>query len=251
MKLASKLLVSLGKRSGQIVSRQDLSRLASPSHLSTGLNRLVGEGRLVRLGEGLYAKAHPDQDGKGRLVAGPLDLAREIFAKLGVPIHDLKQDVFEGRPVLWVDAGNHRVERKLNIGGAAVRYMKPQLGSAGLLTLPMDPDALPTRGVRRFVERFAKAHGVRHVRTGLDDYAEAVTRAAGDEVKLDPTGKLLIALKKKDLINGSQLARLMTNHMRELSSVRSVRGLRKRRLSAKRGAPEGSRGNQGPGTPVL
>jgi hypothetical protein len=82
-------------------------------------------------------------------------------------------------------------------------------------TMPDDVDALPTANVSAFVEHYANAHGIRSVRTGLDDYAEAVTRASGDDVQLDATGKLLVALKKNRLINGRQLARLMTNHMRE------------------------------------
>ena len=89
--------------------------------------------------------------------------------------------------------------------------------------LPSDLDALPTKDVKHYVERFARVHGVQYTRTGLDDYAETITRAAGDDVKLDTTGKLLVALKKNELINGRQLARLMTNHMREVKGVRPVR----------------------------
>ena len=98
--------------------------------------------------------------------------------------------------------------------------------------LTLDLDAMPTKGVSRFIERFARAHGISYVRTGLDDYAEAVTRTAGDDVVLDATGKLLATLKKKNLINGRQLARLMTNHTREMKRVRSIRRLRKRGISA-------------------
>ncbi len=232
MKLANKLLVSLSKRSGHVIMRHELSRLASPSHLSAGLSQLVYEGRLVRLGEGLYAKSRPDQDGRGQLLVGAVDLVREVFAKLGIPIQTVKQDMDDGRPVLWVDAGNRRVERKLEIAGMVVRYMRYSAESKELGALPTNLDALPTRHVKRFVERFAKAHGMHYVRTGLDEYAEAVTRAAGDEVKLDSVGKLLVVLKKNNLINGSQLARLMTNHMREVRSVRSVRRLRERGVPA-------------------
>jgi hypothetical protein len=86
--------------------------------------------------------------------------------------------------------------------------------------LPSDLDALPTKDVKLYVERFAQVHGIQYTRTKLDDYAEAITRTAGDDVKLDSTGKLLVALKKNELINGRQLARLMTNHMREVKGVR-------------------------------
>ncbi|MFT3815643.1 MAG: hypothetical protein QM740_20140 [Acidovorax sp.] len=232
MKLESKLLVSLGKRSGNVVQRRELAELASPSHLSEAIGQLLHSGRLVRLGAGLYAKARPDERGKGQPLADPVHLVREVFEKLGVPLRMVKLEREEGHAVLLVDPGTQRVARKLDIGGTPVRYVKRPTSAATPQGIPLDLDALPTRGVSRFVERFARAHGIAHVRTGLDDYAEAVTRTAGDDVVLDATGKLLAALKNKQLINGRQAARLMTNHMREVGRVRSVRRLRKRGLSA-------------------
>ncbi|AEF88809.1 hypothetical protein DelCs14_1783 [Delftia sp. Cs1-4] len=233
MKLGSKLLVSLGKRSGNVVQRRELAEIASASHLSEAIGRLVEAGRLVRLGAGFYAKARPDNEGKGRPLAGPVDLVREVFEKLGVPLRTVSLVTEDGHLVLLVDPGGQRIARKLDIAGTPVRYVKGTARRrAADDVMPLDPDALPTKGVSRFVERFARAHGIAHLRTGLDDYAEAVTRTAGDDVVLDATGKLLAALKKKDLINGRQLARLMTNHMREVKHVRSVRRLRKRGLSA-------------------
>lgn len=234
MKLESKLLVSLGKRTGNVVQRSELAALASASHLSGAINRLVDSGRLVRLGAGVYAKAQPDGDGKGRPLAGPVELVREVFAKLDVPLHDVRLGADAGHPVLWVEPAGQRVQRKLEIAGVPVLYVRKGSSPSPVDALPEDPDALPTQGVSRYVERFAKAHGIAHVRTRLDDYAESVTRAAGDEVVLDATGKLLTLLKKKALISGGQMARLMTNHMREVKRVRSVRRLRKRGVSAKR-----------------
>ena len=86
-------------------------------------------------------------------------------------------------------------------------------------SLPAELDALPTTQVSEFVRDFALAHDVRFQRTALDDWTEAVTRASGDDVSLDATEKLLVALKKRHLINGRQMARLMTNHMRERKRV--------------------------------
>ncbi|HEY3535991.1 MAG TPA: hypothetical protein VGL01_01015 [Trinickia sp.] len=101
--------------------------------------------------------------------------------------------------------------RKLGWDNIAVRYVgqheRQRTGAA--LRLPSDVDKLPTRSVGRFVERLAQAYGIQYRRSGLDDFAEAVTRAAGDDVELDFTGKLLVALKKQNRINGRQFARLM------------------------------------------
>ena len=85
-----------------------------------------------------------------------------------------------------------------------------------------DIDQLPTEGVGEFIRSFARAHDVAYCRTRLDDWAEAVTRAAGDDIQLDPTEKLLVSLKKLRLINGRQAARLLSNYMDELERVRSV-----------------------------
>jgi hypothetical protein len=80
-------------------------------------------------------------------------------------------------------------------------------------------DALPRKSVSEFIQSFARSRHVQFKRSGLDAWTEAVTRAAGEDIKLDETGKLLVALKKKHLINGRQMARLMTNHIREHQRV--------------------------------
>jgi hypothetical protein len=96
--------------------------------------------------------------------------------------------------------------------------------SARTREMPEDLDLLPTQDVGQYVLDFAMSRNVVQQRTVLDHWAESVTRASGDDVRLDHTGQLLVTLKKANLINGRQLARLMTNHMRE-QKARSERGL--------------------------
>lgn len=185
MKLESKLLVSLAKRTDHIVLRRELAQLGSKSQLTEAIKRLIAAGRLVRLSPGVYAKTIVDSQGELALSAPPDVLAREIQAKTG-----------------------HTS-----------------------IKLPDDVTQLPNTGVGAFVARLAKAYGVVYTRTRLDDFAEAVTRLAGDDERLDATGKLLATLRKQSVINGPQLARLMTNHMREQQdAVRPVRGFPHRRL---------------------
>ena len=86
--------------------------------------------------------------------------------------------------------------------------------------MPDDLNLLPVRYVMQYVERFAAAHQVTFERTRLDDWAEAVTRVAGDDVQLDGTEKLLVALKKKGLISGRQAARLVSNHGKERARLK-------------------------------
>lgn len=233
MNLGSKLQISLSKRSGNIVLRRDLARLASASHLSEALHDLVTDGRLFRLSSGVYAKARPDASGEPQLPASSDVLVREVLDRLGIRFRSVDLVSEAGCDTVLIDAGGQRLSRSFDLGDVTVRYVhSPLEPEEPDEALSDDVDALPTESVRQFVERLARTHHIQHQRTGLDDYAQAVTRAAGDEVELDSTGKLLVALKKKHVINGRQLARLMTNHMREVQDVRSVRGLRKRGLPA-------------------
>lgn len=71
-----------------------------------------------------------------------------------------------------------------------------------------------------FVERFAHAHSVTAKRSRLNDWTEAVSRAAGDDIKLDQVELLLVALIKRDLISGRQAARLLTLYLTEKAVVR-------------------------------
>lgn len=234
MNLDSKLLMSLKKRTGNVVLRRELAGLGSSSHLSAALQHLVANGRLVRLGAGVYAKTSPDPEGDTRFAVGCDMLLREALGKLGVDVLDVTIQHENGRSVCLVDTGTSRISRKLGWDNIRVRYVgqheRPQTGAVP--RLPADVDKLPTQNVGKFVERLAQAYGVQYRRSGLDDFAEAVTRAAGDDVKLDLTGKLLVALKKQDRINGRQFARLMANHIREIKRVRPVRRLRNQGLPA-------------------
>lgn len=83
------------------------------------------------------------------------------------------------------------------------------------MSMPEDLESLPTKGVGAFIEKLAHLHNVSGERTRLNDWAEAVSRAAGDDIRLDYVERLLVALNQQRLINGRQAARLLTNYMRE------------------------------------
>jgi hypothetical protein len=147
--------------------------------------------------------------------SGVQDIAAEVFKKLGRTIKSAKTDSDSSHAVVVIDGGIHRLSRKFKIGHIKIEYSNPKTMFQDLINLPDDLDALPKKNVSDFIHRFAQSRCVTFKRSGLDQWAEAVTRAAGDDVKLDETGKLLVTLKKKHFINGRQMARLMTNHLRE------------------------------------
>jgi hypothetical protein len=78
-----------------------------------------------------------------------------------------------------------------------------------------DLDLLPLRGVAGFVADLAKSHNVVYHRTYTDAWCEAVTRLSDDEVSTDDTADLLVALKRAGVLTAAQMARLLTNHLRE------------------------------------
>jgi hypothetical protein len=87
------------------------------------------------------------------------------------------------------------------------------------MTIPKNVEALPTRKVADYVADLARAYGVHYKRTAVEAWAEAVTRAAGDEVSVDKTGGLLVRLKQRNVLNAAQFTRLLVNHRRERAIV--------------------------------
>ena len=141
-----------------------------------------------------------------------------MFKKLGLSVK-IAAALPEGKQDhIFTDGVSHRLSRKFKIGHTIIEYSSPKT-KVGLISLPADLDTLSRKNVSEFIQPFARSRHVQFKRSGLDAWAEAVTRAAGEDIKLDETGKLLVALKKKQLINGRQMARLMTNHLREHQRV--------------------------------
>lgn len=235
MRLTSKLKISVAKRPGNVVLRRHIASLGSQSQLSEAIKSLMGSGHLVRLGAGIYAKSIPTPQGV-RLVAPPEQLEEELGRRLGVQARLTPAGGGEGSPLFGLNStpssARGASEAFAGYTGGQERRREPR---GATFTLPESLDLLPKEHVREFVERLAKAHGIHYQRTGLDDFAEAVTRLAGDDGSLDDTGKLLATLRKKAVITGRQLARLMTNYMMEQrDDVRPVRGLQQRGLTSQR-----------------
>jgi hypothetical protein len=107
---------------------------------------------------------------------------------------------------------------------------------ASPITVPTDLDQLPKKKVQQFVSLVAQSHKIVSSQSRLDAWAEAVTRAAGDSVKLDQFGQTLLALYKAQLINGKQMSRLMSNYMLEKKSSDSLRPKRHKLVPSTRGS---------------
>ncbi len=69
--------------------------------------------------------------------------------------------------------------------------------------------------VRDYIHRLAAQHHLRHVRTDLDEWCEAVTSHSGDDVVLDETELLILELKRAGLVVGVDGTRLHAAYLRE------------------------------------
>lgn len=219
MKVLDRLRISIGRRRDEVVLRSELADLCSPSQLTNALDKLLKEGTLMRVSSGVYAKRKKSAEDSAQSPSKTKDLALEIFKKLGLNIEISRAESDADREVVVIDGGRHRLSRKFNLGDTAIEYASPKNKFDYPIVLPENLDDLPRKNVSEFVKQFALSRQIDFKRSGLDDWAEAVTRASGDEVMLDITGKLLVTLKKNQMINGRQMARLMTNHLREHQSV--------------------------------
>jgi 4-hydroxyphenylpyruvate dioxygenase-like putative hemolysin len=224
MLLKNRVQISIAKRSGNVILRSDIANLGSDTQLSEVLRTLTQEGKLIKLGAGIYAKAHKVTDGEVLLVANDQQVAKELFERLGVEVDFVEVNAESGETIYFLDTSKRRMSRNLKFNNIQVVYSRKHNGFKNYLKIDLTTqlEMLPIKGVSDFVRRLAIQHGVIARRTRMDDWADAVTRLAGDDVKQDPTDELLVALTKKNIISGRQMVRLLTNHMKEEESVRSV-----------------------------
>lgn len=72
-----------------------------------------------------------------------------------------------------------------------------------------------TTRVSKFVENLALQHGITYVRSRGDEFAEFVTKMAGDDAAADLTENLLVTLKKSGIIDNDTLVILLGEHLDE------------------------------------
>ena len=74
---------------------------------------------------------------------------------------------------------------------------------------------IPVTGVAQFVRDLARKHHVRYAPSPVDQWAETVTRLAGDEARSGPVQDLLVALKRAGKLSTEDMAALLVNYLRE------------------------------------
>lgn len=142
------------------------------------------------------------------------------FMFLGVAASDFTPvaQASEVHGVAWralVDMENDPVPRNRKLYAKLRALQKQPL-------VPILSADLPVENVAQFVMAFAALHGVRAVRTKLDEFAEAVTRLSGDGVRLDDVEQMIVALYEKSLVTGDQMTRLAFNYIRERKKIQQA-----------------------------
>ncbi|MCF8215816.1 MAG: DUF6088 family protein [Chlorobium sp.] len=130
LNMKERMIRSITMRRGEIIMRSDFTRMGSQSQISRLLADFVSEGRLVRLGYGIFAKARISSISGKAVPREPLEvLAQEAFRRLMIEAKPGKaqKEYASGQstqvPVQAVfDTGQRRISRKLTVGNRKVRY---------------------------------------------------------------------------------------------------------------------------------
>lgn len=218
MLLVKRMKNSVNKRAGTVVFRTDLARLGGATQIGVALRALVAQGVLVRLGEGVYAKASQDEHGGWVPAATPQVVIAEVLRKLKVKPEDVCIEDYGACKRVIVNAPNRKIDRHLELGNCRVEIVTPT-ALAKSFTPSQDPASFPRHNVGKYIDALARSHRISPRRTGLDRWTEAVSRAAGDTVQLDAVGRLLARLRQQHLISARQMAHLMNNYMTERGEV--------------------------------
>jgi len=75
--------------------------------------------------------------------------------------------------------------------------------------------SIPSSGLGQFVKDLANHHNVTYVRTFADEWGDAVTRLADDEVHVDHIQRLLISLRRAGKVSSDQMATILVRYLRE------------------------------------
>jgi hypothetical protein len=233
MKLEDRMLKSISCHAGNVILRSDVAKLGSSSHVSEVLRSLQDKKTLVRIAIGIYAKASPDPATGDALVHADLkSLTNEALSKLGksVSLQEWQETSSQETKCWYVYISNPhwRISRKFSLGNEHVLFVHSRNGATDLGDIDSFEDrklsehSIPSKNVGQYIVKLAKRHHVTYANTVRDNWANAVTRLAGDEVKQDPIKDLLVALKRAGKVSTNEMAALLIKYLRENKSVRSI-----------------------------
>ena len=128
----TKMAMSIASSQSDVFLRSYFDRFGSPSRVTRAIQELIKDGKIVRLGYGVYAKASPSPISGNPIPKKPLEsLAEQAFKALGVEVQlgesRAKYAAGESTQIpmaLVVSIGQSRVQRKIRLGTREVIYEK-------------------------------------------------------------------------------------------------------------------------------
>jgi hypothetical protein len=134
MRVSTKTRISqsITRSPRDIFLRKDLAQFGTPSRVTRAISNLIKDGKIVRLGYGVYAKTVPSVVTGNPVPRKVLEtLTAEVFDSLRIPI-DLgtaRSNYAAGKTTqvpmsVIISTGPRRVNRKLKLGNREVTYEK-------------------------------------------------------------------------------------------------------------------------------
>lgn len=130
MNILQRIRLSVSSRKDEVFVRAEFSSFGSPAQVSRALRQLVDEGRLVRLGVGIYAKAKKSALSGKAIPIRPVEiLAPVALGKLGVKTQPSESvRAYNSRSTtqlpggVVVNTGSRRMSRRIGFGSQYVEY---------------------------------------------------------------------------------------------------------------------------------
>ena len=207
--LRDKVETRISRKRDDVFLPREFGDLGGEDQVLRVLRGLVRDGRLVRLGYGVYGRAVVSRlSGKPILYSpnGFLGAARQALTKLGVKWEptEAQRAYNEGRstqiPVNPAVRIKGRFSRRLRYGNTELR---------------LDRYSQQRKGTAAEICALAARYKVSYNQTETDVWANQVTRLAGDDVALDEIELLLIALQRTGHLSRPEALKLQVNYLRE------------------------------------
>jgi hypothetical protein len=126
--LEARLLKRIDRKRGDVFLRADFDDLGGYDQVGRALLQLVREGRLVRIGQGLYARARPSLASNEPVPVGGLSALKEALRRVGVEtLPSRLEQAYNAGSTTQVPTGRvvgvaRRVRRKIGYGGFSLRF---------------------------------------------------------------------------------------------------------------------------------
>ncbi|WP_321803150.1 DUF6088 family protein [Burkholderia sp. BCC1993] len=132
MKLEDRIARSIKRRKSVVVLRAEVAPLGSASHVGRVLAKMVRDGRLIRVSQGVYCKTRINKFTNALAPAAPFEMvAAEVFRKLNIQVRpgQLAREYNSGATTQIpmdrvVGTGRRRICRKIRVGSKTVKYEK-------------------------------------------------------------------------------------------------------------------------------